>query len=144
MLTALYKFTRKEEGGNAILSKTGSQDWLGIIYEGKEADAVDKVSHYAGLSAEETERNMENIAVEAVRVIKGLAGANARPEKAKAVMNDQRHQILVYLPAAMKLGDLLNDEGLDDRTNKMEGPISNLMHSIENKFSGGNDKSKYP
>ena len=35
-----------------------------------------------------------------------------------------------------KWADLLNDDSLDDRTNKMEGPISNLMHTIENKFSG--------
>jgi len=35
------------------------------------------------------------------------------------------------------MGDILNDDTLDDRTNKMEGPISNFMHSIENKFSGG-------
>jgi hypothetical protein len=36
----------------------------------------------------------------------------------------------------MQLGRLLEDDSLDDRTNKMEGPISNFMHSIENKFSG--------
>jgi hypothetical protein len=35
------------------------------------------------------------------------------------------------------MGDLLNDEALDDRTNKMEGPISNFMHKIENNLSGG-------
>jgi hypothetical protein len=37
----------------------------------------------------------------------------------------------------MQLGDLLKDDSLDDRTNKMEGPISNMMHNIENKLSGG-------
>ena len=58
-------------------------------------------------------------------------------------MNDQRHGILVHLPAAMQMGDVLNEESLDDRTNKMEGPISNFMHAIENKFST-NDDSKYP
>jgi hypothetical protein len=29
----------------------------------------------------------------------------------------------------------LQDETIDDRTNKMEGPISNLMHNIEKGFS---------
>ncbi|MEO7924436.1 MAG: hypothetical protein ABIR30_12220 [Chitinophagaceae bacterium] len=54
-------------------------------------------------------------------------------------MNDQRHNILVYLPAALNLGDLLKDESLDDRTNKMEGPVSNFMHKIEDILSqGGN------
>ena len=55
-------------------------------------------------------------------------------------MNSQRHNILVYLPAALYMGDVLNDEGLDDKTNKMEGPVSNLMHRIENSFSDGDRK----
>jgi hypothetical protein len=41
------------------------------------------------------------------------------------------------LPPALQMGDLLNDNTMDDRTNKMEGPISSMMHSIENKLSGG-------
>jgi hypothetical protein len=36
----------------------------------------------------------------------------------------------------MNFGDILHDETLDDRTNKMEGPISNFMHKIEDKLSG--------
>jgi hypothetical protein len=52
-------------------------------------------------------------------------------------MNDQRHQVLVYLPAPLQLGDLIHDESLDDRTNKMEGPVSNFMHKIEDKLSQG-------
>jgi hypothetical protein len=37
------------------------------------------------------------------------------------------------------MGDVLNDGGMDDRTNKMEGPVSNLMHKIENKLGGGDN-----
>jgi hypothetical protein len=45
----------------------------------------------------------------------------------------------VHLPAAMQLGYLLNDNAMDDRTNKMEGPVSSFMHTIENKLSGGGE-----
>jgi hypothetical protein len=38
------------------------------------------------------------------------------------------------------MGYLLGDESMDDRTNKMEGPISSFMHTIEDKFSGGSKK----
>jgi len=143
VLTAIYKFTKTEEGCKAILSSAPASDWLDVIYEGNESGAVDKVSQYAGVSADEAERNMENIADEAVRLIKEQAGENGKPDKVKTFIKDQRHSILVHLPAAMQLGDLLNDEALDDRTNKMEGPISNLIHKIEDKFSGGGE-SKYP
>jgi hypothetical protein len=46
-------------------------------------------------------------------------------------MNSQRHSILSHLPAAMKMGDVLNEETFDDRTNKMEGPVSSFLHRIE-------------
>ena len=83
---------------------------------------------------------MENIADEAVKLVKAAAGSNPTPDKIKNYMNTQRHNILVYLPAAMNLGDVLNDETLDDKTNKMEGPISNMMHKIENNMSDGDQK----
>ena len=35
----------------------------------------------------------------------------------------QRTQILTHLPAALNMGELLNDSTLDDNTNKMEGPM---------------------
>jgi hypothetical protein len=34
------------------------------------------------------------------------------------------------------MGDIVGDESLDDKTNKMEGPVSSLMHKIETSFSG--------
>jgi len=39
----------------------------------------------------------------------------------------------------LQIGKLLNDSTLDDRTNKMEGPISGLMHAIEKKFSDASE-----
>ena len=143
VLTAFYKFTRTDEGCNAIIAEQAHGDWLGFIFEGKEEVAVDKVARYAGVIAGEAESAMENIADEAVNTLKKSAGTNPTAESVKTFMNDQRHNILVYLPAALQMGDLLNDEALDDRTNKMEGPVSSFMHKIENILSDG-DQSKYP
>jgi len=143
VLTAIYQYTRSKAGGQSIFSDSEHTDWLGAIFKGKEKTAVEKVARYAGVSENEAESAMENIADEAVNTIKNSAGAKPTPDSVKAFMSDQRHGILVYLPAAMQMGDLLNEESLDDRTNKMEGPISNFMHAIENKMSA-NDDSKYP
>jgi hypothetical protein len=141
VLTALYKFTRTDEDCESILSEKGSSDWLGTLFENREKIAVDKVAHYAGVDPGEAETAMEDIADEAVRVLRKSTGNTVT--HIRTYMNDQRHNILVYLPAAMQFGDLLNDEALDDRTNKMEGPISSFMHKIENTLSKG-DQSKYP
>jgi hypothetical protein len=143
VLMALYKFVRTDKGGKSVIEANGHTDWLGVIFDGKEKVAVDKVALYAGVSDKETESVMENIADEAVAVVKQSSGENPTPDSVRAFLNEQRHDILVHLPAAMQMGDVLNDESLDDRTNKMEGPLSNLMHAIEGKFSKG-DETKYP
>jgi hypothetical protein len=52
-------------------------------------------------------------------------------------MSGQRDNILVFLPGPLQLGEMLHDDTLDDNTNKMEGPVSSLMHKIENIFSEG-------
>lgn len=143
VLTAMYRFTRTDEGCNAILSVAGHADWLGVMFKGKEATAVAKVARYAGVTEKQAESALENIADEAAATVKKLSGPQPTPGTVKSLMNAQRHSILVYLPAAMQMGDLLNEESLDDRTNKMEGPFSNLMHAIENKLSRS-DHSKYP
>ncbi len=137
VLAGLVKFTRSDNGANYILTQDAEKKWLELIYEGKQSEAVDKVAQYSNTSVGEVEDHMQKIVREAVKLIHESAGDKENPEKIKTYMKGQRHNILLYLPAAMQLGDLLKDDSLDDRTNKMEGPISNMMHNIENKLSGG-------
>ena len=143
VLTALYKLTRSDEGCKAIISGDGNPDWLGTFFEGKEKSAVDKVALYAGVSAAEAESLMEDIADEAVVAVKNSIKPKLTGDLVRTYLESQRHHIIVYLPPVMKMGDLLNDEQLDDRTNKMEGPVSGFMHRVENLLSKG-DESKYP
>ena len=137
VLASLYKFTRSEKGRVMILSDQPQDNWLDTILQDKEKVAVDKVAHYSGVPKQETEENMLIIAIEAVHAVRESIVHHPSHEAILKFMGEQRHSILVHLPAAMQLGSLLEDDSLDDRTNKMEGPISNMMHSIENKFSGG-------
>jgi hypothetical protein len=137
VLTAFYKLLRTDDGCKKLISADPSAKWMGVLYEGKEGEVVEKIAQYGAVTKGQAEGYMENIANEAASLIKGSAGSPASPEKIKTYMNSQRHNILVYLPAELSMGDLLNDESLDDRTNKMEGPISNFVHKIENNLSGG-------
>lgn len=137
VLAGFFSFTRSDKGCNYILAGGGPKNWLDVIFGDKKDAAVEKIAQYGGLSVEDAAIHMEDIAREVVIIMHEAAGEKPTAEKLRSYMNSQRHNILVYLPAALQLGDLLNDNGMDDRTNKMEGPISSLMHSIENKLSGG-------
>ncbi len=137
VLTAFYKLLRTVDGCQKFIATKPTEDWLDILYKEKEEEAVEKVAHYADVTNNQAEGYMENVADEAARLIKESGGNPASAEKIKTYMNGQRHHILVYLPAVLNMGDLLNDESLDDGTNKMEGPVSNFLHKIENNLSGG-------
>ena len=139
VLTGIFKFTRNHENCQSLLQSGTNEDWLHILYDGREKQAVEKVANYAGASADETERHMENIADEAISEIKKRLGENATPDNVKDLLNGERHAILAHLPAALQLGTVLKDETLDDRTNKMEGPVSNIMHKIGNTLSGSDE-----
>lgn len=130
VLAAMIKYSDGPEGIK-LLSNEENKDWLGTIYSGKENEAVKKVAQYAGVDENEAERHMENISDEAVKIIKQeITIPDA--EKLRSFMNSQRHHVLSHLPASMKMGDILNEETFDDRTNKMEGPVSGFLHRIEN------------
>lgn len=61
----------------------------------------------------------------------------------KDFLTSQRHNILLYLDPILQLGKYIGDDTIDDSTNKMEGPVSDLMHNIGQIFSGsGNDEKE--
>ena len=61
--------------------------------------------------------------------------ADATIKDVKFFFSAHINHILLYLPAELNMGELLNDTTLDDKTNKMEGPMSSLMQSIGAAFS---------
>jgi hypothetical protein len=137
VLTAIFTMTRTEDGAHELVSGDRQSGWFPVILRGHENEAVAKVAQYAGTTEEEARTCLEEVADEAVVDLKQEVGENASYEKVRDYMNGQRHHILVYLPAALNMGHMLNDETLDDRTNKMEGPVSTFMHKLEDHLSDG-------
>ncbi|HMF71993.1 MAG TPA: hypothetical protein VK616_10985 [Flavitalea sp.] len=132
VLTAFYKITRTPGGSDLVLRGNFSTSWINTLFGEEAPRAVGAISDYAGTDYDQARNLLESVAVESARLI----SANTKDAAAATtLLTDQRSNILSYLPAALQIGDLLNDSTLDDRTNKMKGPISNMMHSIEQKFS---------
>jgi hypothetical protein len=140
VLIALYEYTRSDEGSERILHGDVAGSWITLIFNGYVNEAVKKVSVYAEQSFDDSLQKMNAIADEAVRLIKERVGAGGTLTEVKNLLAHQRNDVLPYLPASMQIGSLLNDSTLDDRTNKMQGPISSLMHAIGNGLSGSGVK----
>jgi hypothetical protein len=130
VLAAAIKYSDSKDGIN-LLTGDDNQNWLTTIYCGKENEAVQKVADYSGVNPDEARKHMDNISKETVAIARSIV-KSPDAEKLRSFMNSQRHNILSHLPASMKMGDMLNEETFDDRTNKMEGPVSGFLHRIEN------------
>ncbi|UEG49199.1 hypothetical protein LK994_11210 [Ferruginibacter lapsinanis] len=135
MLAGLYMYVQSDEGAIAFLRNNGSINWTSEIFTENKIEAIQKIAGYANVSDEIVVATMNNIANEAVKVVKENLTDAAAIKDIKLFFSNQRNTILLYLPAVLNMGVLLHNDSLDDSTNKMEGPISSLMQSLGSAFS---------
>jgi hypothetical protein len=135
LLTGLYKYVQSDKGGEEILRGSNSSNWAGVLFDDNKKEAIQQIAAYAKQSAEDPVAKLNAIANEAIKVVRDNLPANAVIADVKLFFGAQKNNILLYLPAALNMGELLNDTTLDDKTNKMEGPVSSLIQSIGAAFS---------
>jgi hypothetical protein len=135
VLTGMYRYVQSDEGAAEILRGDYSSNWVARIFENHSSEAIEKITGYATESNQNPVTEMAAIANEAIKVVKENLAENASVKDVKIFFSNQRNTILLYLPPALNMGELLNDDTLDDDTNKMEGPVSSLMKSIGNAFT---------
>jgi hypothetical protein len=107
---------------------------------GKMSDAViGRIKDYSKLNDKLSGQELEHIAREAARIVKEKIGGGTSPSAIRNFVARNKPDALLYLPPSLDLGTLLKNNNLDDRTGKMEGPVSSLMHNLEKTFnsSGG-------
>jgi copper chaperone CopZ len=135
ILTALYKYVQADEGAAEFLRGDSSTNWVSKIFPGNKKEVVQAIAAYSQQLGEDPVAKMNAIADETVKLVKENLPDVAAVKDVKIFFSKQRNNILLYLPAVLNMGELLHDDTLDDNTNKMEGPISSLMHSIGAAFS---------
>lgn len=135
VLIGLYKYTLTDPGATAVLSGGNSSNWVKEIFPGYNDEAVKRVAAYAGTSHEETAEKLNDIAAKAVQIIKNNISNPGKILEVKNFMAGQRPNIFPFLPADLHIGELVDDPTIDDKTNKMEGPISSFMHAVGDAFS---------
>lgn len=141
VLLGLYKFSGKKAGNAAIVNGNIQGDLLDVIF-GKEKDAVvARVAGYTENTTELTSVKMQEITKEALNVIRQNLKDKTSDSAVKNFLLNHRNSILQYLPPALQIGKVLRDDTIDDRTHKMEGPMSDHMHWLE-KFFPSTDRKK--
>lgn len=136
-LAGLYKMTRTTASCTRLMMKGKTDTWLEDIYGDNLGKTINHVAEFSHWGKAEVEKLVRLSADASLIILHEQVGEEAKVDKIKDFMSSQRDSILVYIPAQLQLGEMLHDTMLDDNTNKMEGPVSSLMHKIENIFSEG-------
>jgi hypothetical protein len=133
-------FNKLEENPdlNALRGEQGNL--LENIFGKSTGMLIHQIENYSKFRDKHIAQQLEHIASESLRVVKEGIGDKADENHVRNFVAKNKPETLLYLPPTLDLGTLLKNNNLDDRTAKMEGPVSTFMHKVEKAFntSGSN------
>ncbi len=135
-LAGIYDSVRSEEGLNFLADSQSHPDWISLMFGPNANEMKQRLAAYSGTTQDFVQTHFNMVAAEAANVLRENAKGTDVKKSIRDIAGAQRDFILPYLPAELGAGLLLKDDTLDDRTNKMEGPVSSVMHKIESIFNG--------
>jgi hypothetical protein len=135
VLLGLFNRLEKEPDASWLVADQPTGRLLEKIFGKSEDQVVEQIAAYSGLTGLNVKTEMEHIASESVRVVRDNISDLKNENKISAFVARHKQDVLLYLPATLGMGSLLGNNNLDDRTNKMEGPVSGLMHRLEKQFN---------
>ncbi|WP_290709517.1 hypothetical protein, partial [Flavihumibacter sp. CACIAM 22H1] len=139
-LVILYKYSRSAEGAEYLLHTNTTSIDIKRLLNNKQEELVAQLAKFAGATTVQAGTMLQAVTKEAMDFVKNEIKNNPTEATLQTYFGNQRQSILGHLPPELGLGDIMKDDTLDDRTNKMEGPISSLAHAIEDVFSSSGAK----
>jgi hypothetical protein len=134
VLLGIFNKLDENQDTTWLTGTTAAGNWMNVIFGAQAKKVAERIVAYARVSENSGAHDIEHIAAESVRVVKDfVAGKSASEVSAFVAAN--RNLVLLHLPASLEIGKLLQNNNLDDRTNKMEGPVSSFMHKLEGQFN---------
>ena len=139
-VAGVYDCARSEEGLDFLAGTSTTTDWLNLLFAKNAPEVRERLATYADNTTYAVQTHFNSVAAEAVQILRNAATENDRRISIRNIAGAQRDLFLPYLPAELRIGKLLDDNTMDDRTNKMEGPVSSFMHKIETMLTGQESK----
>lgn len=143
VLTAIYQFSRTEEGFNHLLNKDKNIPWSVTLFGDEAESVINSIAAYSGADASIIKSNIEEAGDATWEISSHQLEGKVNYASFGKYISTIRNTVLDYLPPQLNLGEKLHDSSLDDRTNKMEGPVSGIMHRIEKFFSEPQEHERY-
>ena len=110
---------------------------------GKSTDLIVKrIYDYSRIQDIHSIQQLEHIASESMRVVRENIPASASEKEIRNFVAKHKTDTLLYLPPVLRIGTIMKNDNLDDRTGKMEGPVSSFMHHVEKTFNTSGSDAK--
>jgi hypothetical protein len=135
ILVALFNRLEREPDAYWLAGDQPANQLVEKLFGDPAPEVVKRVEAYAAAPDLNGKQEMEHIAAECVRVVSARIRDLTNENRIATYVAKHKQDVLLYLPASLQLGALLGNENLDDRTNKMEGPVSGMMHRLEKQFN---------
>ncbi|MEJ7610154.1 MAG: hypothetical protein WKF88_03135 [Ferruginibacter sp.] len=139
-VAGVYDCARSEAGLKFLTGTSSTPDWLDLFFGNNAPQVKRNLENYTSNTPESVQTHFNSVSAEAVKIIRENAADIDRAASIRNIAGSQRDLFLPYLPAELRIGLLLEDATMDDRMNKMEGPVSTFMHKIETVFTGQESK----
>jgi hypothetical protein len=128
-------YNKLEENPDLSVFETEKGTLLENIFGKSTKVVVSQVENYSKVQDKHIAQQLEHIACESLRVIKEGIGDTIDKNHIRNFVAKNKPDTLLYLPPSLELGTILKNNNLDDRTGKMEGPVSSFMHKVEKAFN---------
>jgi len=128
-------YNKLEENPDLNLLKPEQGNLLENIFGKSTEKVVTQVENYSKVRDKHISQQLDHIASESLRVIKEGIGEPADESHVRSFVAKNKPDTLLYLPPSLELGSILKNNNLDDRTGKMEGPVSTFIHKVEKAFN---------
>lgn len=142
VVAGLYDCARSEAGLDFLTGSSSTPDWLALLFAKNAPEVKQRLANYSNNTEDAVQTHFNSVAAEGTKILRTHASENDRKVSIRNIAGAQRDWFLPYLPAELRIGKLLDDNTMDDRTNKMEGPVSTMMHKIETILTGQESKEE--
>ena len=133
ILLGIYNKLEEHPDLNVLQAEKGRL--LECVFGKSTGLVVHQIELYSKVQDKHIAQQLEHIALESLRVVKECVGTNTDENHIRAFVAKNKPDTLLYLPPSLELGTILKNNNLDDRTGKMEGPVSTFMHKVEKAFN---------
>lgn len=132
VIVGIARFLSTEQGLRSFRSGETYPNWGSRIFGRNNIELCKRIADYSNLRWEEVMPKMHEVIDRAFWMIRSKGMSN--DDELRNFIEHEKNLTLIFLPATLKLGELLGNDALDDRTHKMEGPVSNLIKKLGGRF----------